>query len=226
MESVSNQRRSLLLNEDDYDYAIELIPDDQYRLVAEVSDDIIDFDDVDLSKYQKFVKVTEVTFNSNIENDGEANHGNDPNECPLNPMNDKNNWIDFISKEEFTLRIRNLEKRKKWIEKSARRSSIRFSKHNYNYSEISDQACMNLFLLTLAKGVIVRRHQRFLLAEKVKLFSHNGCKLIQWETPKEKRKSDNNFKNTSGQKEQDFIYVSKYDDNGFDCCAKSNSANT
>ena len=41
-------RPSTLFNEDDYDYAIELLPDDEYRQAAEALPDIVDFDEVEL----------------------------------------------------------------------------------------------------------------------------------------------------------------------------------
>jgi hypothetical protein len=42
-------RLSMMLNEDDYDYALELSPDDEYRQAAEALPRLVDFDDIDLS---------------------------------------------------------------------------------------------------------------------------------------------------------------------------------
>lgn len=47
-EFQSSRRLSSINNEDDYDYAIELLPDNEYREAAEALPNIIDFDDEDL----------------------------------------------------------------------------------------------------------------------------------------------------------------------------------
>jgi hypothetical protein len=47
-EFQSSRRQSSINNEDDYDYAIELLPDNEYREAAEALPSIIDFDDEDL----------------------------------------------------------------------------------------------------------------------------------------------------------------------------------
>ena len=41
-------RQSLLMNEDDFDYALELKPNDEYRQVAEALPQLVDFDEIDL----------------------------------------------------------------------------------------------------------------------------------------------------------------------------------
>lgn len=45
---VYKTRQSLLYNEDDYDYAIELCPDDEYRQTVAALPKIVDFDELDL----------------------------------------------------------------------------------------------------------------------------------------------------------------------------------
>lgn len=62
-------RPSTALNEDDYDYAIELTPDDEYRQAAEALHSVSDFDDEDLflgtshSRYKSFPpNISLITF--------------------------------------------------------------------------------------------------------------------------------------------------------------------
>lgn len=43
---------------------------------------------------------------------------------------------------------------------------------------------MDKFLVSMTKGVFVRRHQSHKMAETVKIFSTTGCRLICWEKPK------------------------------------------
>ena len=40
---------------------------------------------------------------------------------------------------------------------------------------------MDKFLMTMTKGILIRRHQRQKVAQTVRLFSTTGCKIIQWE---------------------------------------------
>ena len=49
LQKNNANRLSMLLNEDDYDYALELGPDDEYRQAAEALPKLVDFDDIELS---------------------------------------------------------------------------------------------------------------------------------------------------------------------------------
>lgn len=55
-----------------------------------------------------------------------------------------------------------------------------FSKHRH----CSEKEAIDQFLVLLAGGVHVRRHQNRKVSEMVRLFSTTGGKLIQWEKPR------------------------------------------
>lgn len=82
----------------------------------------------------------------------------------------------IISKKQFLSRIGLLSKKRSWIEKSARRSSIGFHE-KYN---VSDKAVMDAFLVALTAGIHVKRHQSGRYAEIVRLSSPDGCRSICW----------------------------------------------
>lgn len=48
---------------------------------------------------------------------------------------------------------------------------------------VNENQILERFLLTMAGGVHIRRHQKNKLSEVVRLFSVNGCKSILWEKP-------------------------------------------
>lgn len=60
-----NKRQSLLLNEDDFDYAIELKPDDEYRQTAESLPQIVDFDEIDFDGVYEELAMYSSTTNKN-----------------------------------------------------------------------------------------------------------------------------------------------------------------
>lgn len=51
---------------------------------------------------------------------------------------------------------------------------------------------MDKFLLLMARGVTVTRHQSFKYSEKVSLFSSTGCRTIEWEKPGSKSSPTHN----------------------------------
>jgi hypothetical protein len=59
---------------------------------------------------------------------------------------------------------------------------------------------MDRFLLTMAKGIEIRRHQKNKTAETVRLFSTTGCKMIQWE-----RVDNFNTNDEDSNSEEDFV---------------------
>lgn len=91
--------------------------------------------------------------------------------------NNSNGSVGGISLSHFSFRLKFLERQKAWVEKAARRSSVGYYQKYFS----SEKEAMDKFLLTMAKGIVIRRHQRNKLAEPVRLFSTTGCKVIQWE---------------------------------------------
>lgn len=62
------------------------------------------------------------------------------------------------------------------------RSSAGFARANYAVSA-SNKDAMDKFLVALARGVHVRRHQSGCVAELVRLYSDDGCQTISWQKP-------------------------------------------
>lgn len=93
---------------------------------------------------------------------------------------EENNEGEVVSKKIFKAQLKELNKRKKWAENAVRRTSNNFMS-NYNKS---GKAAMDLFIVTMSRGVLVRRHQAGCAAEEVRLFSDDGCHSINWEPPK------------------------------------------
>ncbi len=78
---------------------------------------------------------------------------------------------------------------------------------------------MDRFLVALARGVHVRRHQSGKVAETVRLFSSTGCQIIEWAKPRAvdllaQRKTEG----VHGDGRTDAIFASKHDRSMFDCC--------
>ncbi|KAJ1405776.1 hypothetical protein B484DRAFT_423931, partial [Ochromonadaceae sp. CCMP2298] len=67
-------RQSLLFNEDDFDYALELRPDDEYRQVAEALPQLVDFDEIDVDLYTPDLGATTGTNGSSGSNQVHVNH--------------------------------------------------------------------------------------------------------------------------------------------------------
>ena len=228
-------RHSLLMNEDDFDYALELKPDDEYRQVAEALPQLVDFEEIDLEDlmpcdeeppsssssafylrkrlssfdermlqlhtHTQLLSVSPVPSpidkkkNKHADmlakdrgSDGGGGSSSLENASSTDDSdNNKHNssisrpWR--ISKKEFAYRIGLLEKHRQWTETSARRSSIGFFKH-YPHS---DKETSDKFLVALAGGIQVRRHQSYKVSELIRLYSVNGCRTIEWERPKRKK---------------------------------------
>lgn len=238
-------RQSLSMNEDDFDYALELKPDDEYRQVAEALPQLVDFEEIDLEdlmpcdeeepsssssssssafylrkrlssfdermlqlhthtqllsvspvpspidkKKNKYVDMLAKDRGSdtNAYTDGGGGSSSLENASSTDDSdNNKHNssigrrWR--ISKKEFAYRIGLLEKHRQWTETSARRSSIGFFKH-YPHS---DKETTDKFLVALAGGIQIRRHQSYKVSEPIRLYSVNGCRTIEWERPKRKK---------------------------------------
>ncbi len=82
----------------------------------------------------------------------------------------------IISRKQFLTRIGVLSKKRNWVEKAARRSSIGFHQ-KYN---VTDKAVMDAFLVAMTSGIHVRRHQKGRFSEMVRLMSDDGCKTVSW----------------------------------------------
>jgi hypothetical protein len=229
------------MNEDDFDYALELKPDDEYRQVAEALPQLVDFEEIDLEdlmpcdeelpsssssafylrkrlssfdermlqlhSHTQLLSVSPVPSpidkkknkyadmlakdrgsDANADTDGGGGSSSLENASSTDDSdNNKHNgsisrrWR--ISKKEFAYRIGLLEKHRQWTETSARRSSIGFFKH-YPHS---DKETTDKFLVALAGGIQVRRHQSYKVSELIRLYSVNGCRTIEWERPKRKK---------------------------------------
>lgn len=240
-------RQSLLMNEDDFDYALELKPDDEYRQVAEALPQLVDFEEIDL---EDLIPCDEEPSSSSSSSSSSSafylrkrlssfdermlqlhTHTQLLSVSPVpSPIDkNKNKYVDMlakdrggsdahaytdggggsyslenasstddsennkhtssigkrwrISKKEFAYRIGLLEKHRQWTETSARRSSIGFFKH-YPHS---DKETSDKFLVALAGGIQIRRHQSYKVSEPIRLYSVNGCRTIEWERPKRKK---------------------------------------
>jgi hypothetical protein len=92
---------------------------------------------------------------------------------PARPMIDPSAQI---SKRSFTDSMKLMRVRQNWVYGAARRSSLEFS----NQYQTTDKVASNKFLVALAGGVQVRRHQANYSSELVRLFSEDGCVSIKW----------------------------------------------
>lgn len=285
-------RPSTLFNEDDFDYAIELLPDDEYRQAAEALPEIVDFDEVELIADDSLVDYHLRPEDQRDEDDEDlelpadqeekednnyvgdevggiqeddidqyaAVHGDDPNggdiemgqrasrltarsrrssavnartsmnrsetspqkEYDLSitafgtgPLPDlkRRSSHGVVSKREFSVRLNLLKSHKTWVEKAARRSSIGFQRQFPS----SDKEAMDKFLVLMAQGIHVRRHQSGKVPEMVRLFSSTGCQCICWEKPKpidllQQRQREGVHQNGS----TNAVFTAKYDRNIFD----------
>lgn len=126
-----NGRPSVLFNEDDFDYALELQPDDEYRQVAEALPQVLDFDEIELDDTDLIDGSLYQTYNTDSAippNDFEELEEFDLEEQEslgsLEANNDEEEVIhppNVVSKEQFSSRINFLRKQKYWVEKAARR---------------------------------------------------------------------------------------------------------
>lgn len=120
-------RPSIIGNEDDYDYAIELFPNDEYRLVAKDADNIINFDEIDEETIQKYhsdkhssyyeekeVSDTDESFNLDNYDDNNIRE----NKISVDINDSKNTTISY---QDFVWKLGILKKQKKWIESVRRR---------------------------------------------------------------------------------------------------------
>lgn len=168
-------RPSCTSNDDDYDFAMELVPNDEYRQVAEALDDIVDFDAIDAFTTDSPTKICNIKPLSSLldeqkldektSNNGKLQYissyfsgvfSSPRSECSVTPIADKtrndiengieNGDIEFdvtdvrecieeqrdllmeteaiITPKMFKDYMGLLEKRKKWVQSSARRSLI------------------------------------------------------------------------------------------------------
>jgi hypothetical protein len=91
--------------------------------------------------------------------------------------------------------------------------------HQKQVKETRDKLEWDRFLITMAKGVHVRRHEAHHLAETVRLYSNNGGHTIKWapkvahDLAKQRQTQRVNEEGTTKA-----IYAGVNDSNGFDCC--------
>lgn len=110
----------------------------------------------------------------------------------------------LVTKREFSLRLKMLANHRKWVERAARQSSIGFN----NKFHVDDKHAEDKFLVCLAGGIIVRKHQAYKSAEEIRLYSTTGCREICWEKPQER---------------SDREVLTKPDRGVFDCCIAGES---
>ena len=85
--------------------------------------------------------------------------------------------------------------------------------------ETRDKLLMDRFLIVLAKGIHVRRHEASHLAETVRLYSNNGARTIKWgpkvaqDLAKQRQSLHVNEEGSTK-----VIMPGINDSNGFDCC--------
>lgn len=84
----------------------------------------------------------------------------------------------LVSKKDFMAKMGMLSRQRQWIEKAARRSSVAFQSQYFNYT---DKEVMDKLLVYLVNGIIIRRHQSQHASEKVRFYSTDGNRTLQWE---------------------------------------------
>jgi hypothetical protein len=85
-----------------------------------------------------------------------------------------------LSKREYKAQLHVLNKRRQWAETAIRRTSDHF----LSSYDATGKAAMDQFIVTMSRGLLVRRHQAGCAAQEVRLFSDDGCHSINWEPPK------------------------------------------
>eukprot|EP00602_Paraphysomonas_sp_CaronLab_P006523 CAMPEP_0185036826 /NCGR_PEP_ID=MMETSP1103-20130426/30375_1 /TAXON_ID=36769 /ORGANISM="Paraphysomonas bandaiensis, Strain Caron Lab Isolate" /LENGTH=314 /DNA_ID=CAMNT_0027574535 /DNA_START=52 /DNA_END=993 /DNA_ORIENTATION=+ len=155
-------------NEDDYDYALELMPDDEYRLVAAKNTNISDFSEVDITNINDSTSLS--TFDTNT-----SEAYDDGAESTLEDD-------DQIEKSTFIQSMLRLSKRQRWVEALSRRTSQAYLDENI----CSQEQIQEKFRQLLANGVSVRRHQSGKNAEMISLSTKSaflGVSTSSSETP-------------------------------------------
>ena len=226
--------------DEEFDFALELRRDAQYRLVAgrqppglarempaaevEAEQDLeagcaaresldAEVGSSHADSYVAFVMA---------ETPGPADDGADEQE-PLDldpavsgPRKESRSSDAVVSVQEYVAAVRGLRQRQRRATTAARRSSVAFSERY----ESSDQEALNRLLYALGAGVNVRRYQTGCRAEMVRLFSLNGGRTIHW-APEAVRpvgrlaRLDSVRTGTQLMREQ-------ARDSGLDCCIASN----
>lgn len=82
---------------------------------------------------------------------------------------------------------------------------------------------MDKFLVAMAGGIHIIRHQSHKVAEIVRLFSVTGCRTIQWEKPRtlDLQVQRNNQNTMNRDNNKDSSLSSKYEKGILDCCITS-----
>ena len=105
---------------------------------------------------------------------GSSSHadGDSDEETHLTPAEAK----DVVSRSQLRSRLGLLQMQRKWAISAARRSSA----DSLQRYAITDKAVRDAFLVALASGVRVRRHQGHKSSEIVYLSSPDGCRTLRW----------------------------------------------
>jgi hypothetical protein len=93
---------------------------------------------------------------------------------------DHGRGMQVVSRAAFRQSMGRLRDERQSIEGAARRSSVAFQRF---FPFASEKEALDKFLLLLARGATVTRHQSFKYAERVTLFSTTGCRSIEWDKP-------------------------------------------
>ena len=155
----------------DYDYAVELQPDDEYRQVAESHPHIADFDD------EIFISAQLITSFSRLEEDNDYEHDDGIHSPGTLPSSDCGQQTETdIDEAYFFRKMTILKHQRQWVQRASRRSSHGFQKQYFE----SDKSTVDRFLVSLASGISVVRHQSCQRSESVWLASVDGCRTITW----------------------------------------------
>eukprot|EP01041_Mallomonas_annulata_P000654 gene654-1266_t len=223
-------RPSHLLNEDDFDYALELktkidnkwIKHSKLKIVRSYIYEACGLNTVSLKNKDE---VSGMTSSSIEEIDLESGYKNTVDRkipdrsCNVNQKPKLRN-DSIVSQRIYVEKISTLKRRREWVESIARRSSITFQKIH----SLSDDDIFKRFQNLMIDGVWVRRHQSGRIPSNARIFSSDGCQTIEWEEIVQRNSSCFNGCNVLGQR----LLQSNKCYEGLWCrnCVKSLSKNT
>ena len=171
MTEGNDHKISTNFDDDCYDYAIVLKPDEEYSKVVKDLDNIFD-----INEYLDKILKDEDSYDSSNEDDDEAVWNYDDDEANFNDGR-------HVSKGQYKRRITVLNTQKILAKEERRRSNVDF-KTRYNINSIEAR---KRFGEGLQNGFIVRRHRAYRRAEPIILQSKDGSfETIQWETASSK----------------------------------------
>lgn len=149
----------------------------EYREVAKLLPKVIGFENVNMAAYSSTIAIENHVHSFSSSSAQIPTRQEDIHRISTDgsvASKESNNSV--ISYQDFIWRMGLLQKQKSWVDSIRRRSSLHFQ-HSFILSEKEAQ---DKFLLLLARGVEVMRHQSYCHSETVRLFSSNGCRTINW----------------------------------------------